>query len=56
MDASTYNSPPPPRGFFSCMARFNKPIEPMALGNTRANGVRSLDVCCWQCHHRAGGE
>jgi hypothetical protein len=23
------------------------------LGNMRANGVRSLDVCCWQCHHRA---
>jgi len=19
----------------------------------RANGVRSLDVTCWQCHHRA---
>jgi hypothetical protein len=19
----------------------------------RANGVRSLDVSCWQCHHRA---
>src|SRR5580700_9870443 len=26
---------------------------PMTLGNMRANGVRSLDVCCWQCHHRA---
>jgi hypothetical protein len=25
---------------------------PMTLGNTRANGVRSLDVSCWQCHHR----
>jgi hypothetical protein len=25
---------------------------PMTLGNMRANGVRSLDVCCWQCHHR----
>jgi hypothetical protein len=25
----------------------------MTLGNMRANGVRSLDVCCWQCHHRA---
>jgi hypothetical protein len=24
-----------------------------ALDNMRANGVRSLDVCCWQCHHRA---
>jgi hypothetical protein len=28
-------------------------FEPMALGNMRANGVRSLDVSCWQCHHRA---
>ena len=28
-------------------------IEPMTLGNMRANGVRSLDVCCWLCHHRA---
>jgi hypothetical protein len=25
---------------------------PMTLGNMRANGVRSLDVSCWQCHHR----
>ena len=25
----------------------------MTLGNVRANGVRSLDVCCWPCHHRA---
>jgi hypothetical protein len=25
----------------------------MTLGNMRANGVRSLDVCCWVCHHRA---
>jgi hypothetical protein len=25
----------------------------MTLGNMRANGVRSLDVSCWQCHHRA---
>jgi hypothetical protein len=33
--------------------RFNEPIEPMTLGNMRANGVRSLDVCCWLCHHRA---
>jgi hypothetical protein len=23
---------------------------PMTLGNMRANGVRSLDVSCWQCH------
>jgi hypothetical protein len=29
------------------------PGDPMTLGNMRANGVRSLDVCCWQCHHRA---
>jgi hypothetical protein len=35
------------------MARINEPIEPMTLGNMRANGVRSLDVCCWVCHHRA---
>ena len=27
--------------------------DPMTLGNMRANGVRSLDVCCWLCHHRA---
>jgi hypothetical protein len=26
---------------------------PMTLGNMRANGVRSLDVCCWLCHVRA---
>jgi hypothetical protein len=32
--------------------RFNEPFEPMTLGNMRANGVRSLDVCCWVCHHR----
>jgi hypothetical protein len=25
----------------------------MTLGNMRADGVRSLDVCCWLCHHRA---
>jgi hypothetical protein len=24
----------------------------MTLGNMRANGVRALDVSCWQCHHR----
>ena len=24
----------------------------MTLGNMRANGVRSLAVSCWQCHHR----
>jgi hypothetical protein len=33
--------------------RFTDPIEPMTLGNMRENGVRSLDVTCWQCHHRA---
>jgi hypothetical protein len=33
--------------------RFNDPIEPMTLGNMRENGVRSLDVSCWNCHHRA---
>jgi hypothetical protein len=32
--------------------RINEPIEPMTLGNMRANGVRSLDVCCWVCHRR----
>jgi hypothetical protein len=25
----------------------------MTLGNMRANGVRSLDVSCLLCHHRA---
>jgi hypothetical protein len=25
----------------------------MTLSNMRANGVRSLDVSSWQCHHRA---
>jgi hypothetical protein len=25
--------------------RINDPIEPMTLGNMRANGVRLLDVC-----------
>jgi hypothetical protein len=33
--------------------RRDYPIEPMTLGNMRDNGVRSLDVSCWQCHHRA---
>jgi hypothetical protein len=23
------------------------------LANMRANGVQSLEVSCWQCHHRA---
>jgi len=34
------------------MAGFKDQIDPMTLGNMRANGVRSLDVSCWQCHHR----
>ena len=25
----------------------------MTLGNMRANGVRSLAVSCWLCHHGA---
>jgi hypothetical protein len=25
----------------------------MTLGNMRAQGVRSLSVSCWQCHHGA---
>jgi len=32
--------------------RFNAPIEPMTLGNMRANGVRSIDVSGWRCHRR----
>jgi hypothetical protein len=28
------------------------PEHPMTLGNMRANGMRSLDVSCWLCHHR----
>jgi hypothetical protein len=35
------------------MARFDQPIEPMTLGNMRELGVRSLDVSCWNCQHRA---
>jgi hypothetical protein len=34
-----------PGGFYS--------TSHLTLGNMRANGVRSLDLCCWQCHHRA---
>jgi hypothetical protein len=34
-------------------SRFDYPIEPMSLGNMRENGVRSLAVSCWQCHHQA---
>jgi hypothetical protein len=30
----------------------NDPIEPMDLANMRENGVRSLDVQCWQCRNR----
>jgi hypothetical protein len=26
-------------------------MEPMTLGNMRANGVRSLAVSCLTCHH-----
>src|SRR3954466_12102161 len=26
---------------------------PMTLGNMRANGVRRLDVSCWEGHHSA---
>jgi hypothetical protein len=33
--------------------RSNLRIEPMTLGNMRENGVRSLAVYCWQCHHEA---
>jgi hypothetical protein len=25
----------------------------MTLGNMRANGVRSISVYCWACHHQA---
>jgi hypothetical protein len=32
-------------------SRSNDPIEPMTLGNMRANGVRSLAIYCRQCHH-----
>jgi hypothetical protein len=28
------------------------PGDPTPLGNMRANGVRSFDVCWSQCHHR----
>jgi len=34
-------------------SRFTDPIELMDLANMGANGVRSLDVSCWICHHRA---
>ena len=32
--------------------RSDEPIERMDLANMRENGVRSLDVCCWQCRHQ----
>src|SRR5450755_3493342 len=35
------------------MARLNDPIEPMTLGNMRANGVRSLAVSRRQCQYEA---
>jgi hypothetical protein len=34
------------------MAGFKDLIE-MTLGSMRANGVRSFDVSCWNCHHPA---
>jgi hypothetical protein len=34
-------------------SRFDYQIEPMTLGNMRGNGVRSLAVSCWNCHHEA---
>jgi hypothetical protein len=33
--------------------RSNYLTEPMTLGNMRENGVRSLAVSCWICHHQA---
>ena len=33
--------------------RIRYEIEPMTLGNMRELDVRSLDVCCWNCHHQA---
>ena len=51
MEATTFNCPAP-RAFHR-MARFDEPIEPMTLGNMRANGVRSPEVTCWQYHQRA---
>jgi hypothetical protein len=35
------------------LAGFKDQIEPMTLGNMHTNGVWSLDVSCWNCHHRA---
>jgi hypothetical protein len=42
-----------PAPWRSCKAEEMTPIDPMTLGNMRANGVRSLAVSCWVCHHRA---
>jgi hypothetical protein len=33
------------------MPRSRAPPIPMTLGNMRAQGVRTLSVSCWQCHH-----
>jgi len=33
--------------------RINEPIQPMTLGNMRANSVHSLLVSCHLCHHEA---
>jgi hypothetical protein len=35
------------------MPRSPAPLLPMTLGNMRTNGVRSLAVSCWLCHHDA---
>jgi hypothetical protein len=35
------------------MPRSSAPAIPMTLGNMREQGVRSLSVSCWQCHHMA---
>jgi hypothetical protein len=29
----------------------HSPAQPMTLGNMRANGIRSLHVYCFTCHH-----
>jgi hypothetical protein len=35
------------------MTRSPAPSHPMTLGNMREQGVRSLAVSCWLCHHGA---
>jgi hypothetical protein len=35
------------------MPRSPAPLVPMTLANMRAQGVRSLSVSCWLCHHGA---